>query len=265
MDTNILAKIFKTLSELVNSAEKSILDFFSAIVPYLVPVIPAYLTYFHTRDVMAFPDGVAWTAAVVVEVLGITAVSTSIRFYRWNLRYTTVANKAPFALAIGTYVFYLVIVLAVNVILEIVTGARSGWVIFSIGLFSLLSVPSGVLISIRSQFAEMLDEKQERAQIARTERTQTGRTERTERAQPERTQPAQPGLRTYALNTDGISLEKRARSLTSRNDSEQFTGARARTETKICACGCGISFEGRADKMYLNNAHRMRHQRAQTR
>jgi hypothetical protein len=209
---------FQFMADAINGAERSFLDFLSAIVPYAVPLIPAYLTYFHTQDQMNFPWQIAFSAAFVVEVLGITAVSTSIRFYRYNMKYTAAQNKAPFVLAIFTYVFYLVIVLSVNVVLELVADTRSGWVIFSIGLFSLLSVPSGILISIRTQFSEMLEE---------------------------RTKVRTNLPRIYAAQT-----------------TQGFTGQRAQKERKLCACGCGLYFTGRADKMYIDNTHRMRHQRA---
>ncbi len=155
---NWLGNIFGFIADLVNGAEKSFLDLLSALVPYAVPVIPAYLTYFHTVEQMGFPDWVAMTAAFVVEVLGITAVSTAIRFYRHNKRYKDDKNKAPFWLAVGVYIFYIVVVLIVNVILEVVAKQRSGPVIWAIGFFSMLSVPSGVLISIRTQYSEMLED-----------------------------------------------------------------------------------------------------------
>jgi hypothetical protein len=166
-NTNFLGNIFQAIADILNGAERSFLDLLSVVVPYAVPIIPAYLTYFHTRDQMAFPDWVAKTAAFVVEVLGITAVSTAIRFWRNNQIYKSDKERAPFWLAVGVYVFYIVVVLAVNVILEIVSGVRSGWVIFSIGLFSLLSFPSGVLISIRAQYTEMLEDRNERKQERR--------------------------------------------------------------------------------------------------
>lgn len=169
-NTNFLGDIFQAIADILNGAERSFLDLLSVIVPYAVPVIPAYLTYFHTRDEMSFPHWVAITAAFVVEVLGITAVSTAIRFWRNNQMYKSEKEKAPFVLAVAVYAFYIVIVLSVNVILEIVAGARSGWVIFSIGLFSLLSVPSGVLISIRAQYTEMLVDRTERRQERQAER-----------------------------------------------------------------------------------------------
>src|SRR5688572_8508084 len=169
-NNNFLGDIFQAIADILNGAERSFLDLLSVIVPYAVPVIPAYLTYYHTRDEMTFPHWVAITAAFVVEVLGITAVSTAIRFWKNNQLYKSEKERAPFWLAVGVYVFYIVIVLSVNVILEIVSGVRSGWVIFSIGLFSLLSFPSGVLISIRAQYTEMLEDRQERKAERQNER-----------------------------------------------------------------------------------------------
>lgn len=164
---------FQFLANVINGSERGILDFLSAIVPYAVPIIPAYLTYYHTRDMMDFPSWVAFTAAFVVEVLGMTSVSTSIRFWRNNQRYKSEQNKAPFTLAIMVYIFYIVVVLAVNVILEIESGIRGGWIILSIALFTMLSFPSGVLISIRAQYSEMLEDRT-------TARTPKGKTKEDE-------------------------------------------------------------------------------------
>lgn len=188
--TNYLATIFESISETIAGAEKSFLDLLSAIVPWAVPVIPAYLTYFHTMREMEFPSWVAYTSAFVTEVLGIASVATAIKFYRHNLKYKDSKNHAPFWLAIGTYVFYLVIVLTVNVLLEVVAGTRSTAVITAIGLFSLLSFPSAVLISIRAQHTEILNEAEEK------------REERKAAKIPQ-------GLRSFSKTTDGIDLEEK--------------------------------------------------------
>jgi len=155
---NPLVWIFNLLANTVMGAEGAVLNVLIAFVPYLVPIIPAYLTFFHTKTEMGFPDWVAWTAAVVVEALGLASVATAVRFYRHNLKYKKDENRAPFKTAMAVYIFYVVIVLVVNVILEAVTKTRSGWVITAIALFSLLSFPSGVLISLRTQYADMLSD-----------------------------------------------------------------------------------------------------------
>ena len=154
-----LGKLFDKISGIINSMERAFIDLLSALVPYAVPIIPAYLTYYHTLDAMNFPDWVAKTTAFVVEVLGIASVSTAIRFYENNKRYKDKNRQAPFWLALFTYVFYLAVVLVVNVLLEVDAAQRRPVIIWAIALFSLLSVPSGVLISIRSQFIEMLENK----------------------------------------------------------------------------------------------------------
>ncbi len=150
--------IFKLLADLVNGVENSLLNLLGAIVPYAVPVIPAYLTYHHTYTIMQFPDWVAGTAAFVVEVLGLTSVTTAINFYRHNQKYKDEKNKAPFVLALGIYVFYIFVVIFVNVILEKVAGTRSNTVIIAIAIFSTLSIPSGVLIAIRNQYRKILED-----------------------------------------------------------------------------------------------------------
>jgi len=52
---------------------------------------------------------------------------------------------------------------------------------------------------------------------------------------------------------------------TSRNEPHAFSGKRAEKTLRTCECGCGLQFTGRADKHYLNAAHKMRHYRAQGR
>ncbi|MBK9207884.1 MAG: hypothetical protein IPL71_06125 [Anaerolineales bacterium] len=170
MKSNILERAFGWLSDTINGGERAMLDALSAVVPYTTASIPAYLTFTHTRDNMNFPDGIAMLAAFTVEVLGVTAVSTAIRFWQWNKNHKNENEKAPFVLAVGTYTFYIVITLSVNVILEVYTKTRAPAVIWAIGLFSLLSFPSGVLISIRAQFGEMLEDKREKAEQRKAER-----------------------------------------------------------------------------------------------
>ena len=172
MKTNILEKIFRWISDTINGGERAILDALSTIVPYTTASIPAYLTYTHTLNQMDFPANIATLAAFTVEVLGVTAVSTAIRFWQWNKTHVQEKDRAPFWLAVSTYAFYVLTVLSVNVILEVYAKQRAPAVIWAIGLFSLLSIPSGVLISIRAQFGEMLETKREQAEQRRNERQQ---------------------------------------------------------------------------------------------
>lgn len=154
---SLLNFVFRLLADLFNDAEKSFQDFLMAIVPYAVPIIPAYMTVDHVRKYMDFPAWVAYTAGFVVEAFGITSITTAIKFYYHNRKYKTGENKAPFLPALLSYLTYVLIVVVTNIVLEIVAGTRNGMVIFSISLFTLLSVPSGVLIAIRTQYSQVLE------------------------------------------------------------------------------------------------------------
>lgn len=147
---------FDRITRTVNGAENSFINFLSALAPWGVPVIPAYLTYWHTQTDLSFPSWVAWTSAFVVEVLGLASMRTAIGFWEHNKRYSKDSNRAPVGLAISTYIFYLIVILTVNVILDIQNGVA--WVnVLAIGLFSLLSLPAGLLIAIRAQHSELLE------------------------------------------------------------------------------------------------------------
>ena len=159
---NRLDEFFTSASDTINGAERSVLDFISVFVPWAVPVIPAYLTYYHTIEQMGFPIWVARTSAFVVEALGLVSVATAIRFWKNNTLFKGEREKAPFWLAVIVYVFYIVIVLTVNVLLEVEASTRNGIVIFAIGLFTLLSFPASLLIAIRAQYREQLEERKVR-------------------------------------------------------------------------------------------------------
>lgn len=151
--------IFQKMTDILEGSEKYIIDFISTFVPYAVPVIPAYLTFHNTHQQMDFPIWVAATAAFVVEALGFSSVATAVRFQRHNQKYKSEQNRAPFKLAVMVYVVYISITILVNVILEIVADTRGGWVILAIALFSLLSFPASILVSIRYIHRDILDER----------------------------------------------------------------------------------------------------------
>jgi len=190
-NNNFLGNFFQAIADVLNGAERSFLDLLSVISPYFVPLPAAFLTYFHSVTMLEFPTWLGWTNAFVIESLGLASVATAIRFYRNNKAYKSDKERAPFSLAVFVYVFYLLITISLNVVLEIVAGTRGGWIIFSIALFTLLSVPSGILISIRSLYTEMLQERDERKEERQQQR----------RPRPQWIPPTpQPGL--TPLNSD---------------------------------------------------------------
>lgn len=145
--------IFDNITNFVNGVEDSLINLISAVILWMVPTIPAYLTYFHLLVDLKFPKVIAGIGAAVVEFLGLASVRTAIKFWAHNQRYSTQYKRAPFILVIATYVFYIVVVLSVNVILD--WGKIEASHEWAIALFSLLSVPSGYLMSARAQHTEL--------------------------------------------------------------------------------------------------------------
>lgn len=167
---NVLGDFFDLITAVINGAERAFLDLISSLVPYGTPAPAAYLTFYHSIEMLKFPVWLGWSNALVIEALGLASVSTAIRFYRNNKSHKSDKERAPFGLAVFVYGFYLVVTITLNVVLEIVAGSRSGWIIVSIALFTLLSVPAGILISIRSLYTEILQERQERKEERQADR-----------------------------------------------------------------------------------------------
>lgn len=149
--------LLKRLTQIINSAEDTVITFVSVVVPWLVPVVPAYLTYNHVHNPteLNFPVWVSFTVGIVVEALGLSSMYTTFQFANHNRRYKDSKNHSPVWIAIATYVFYLATILIVNVVLDVQNNLNTGH-IWAIALLSLLSVPAGVLISVRAQHTELV-------------------------------------------------------------------------------------------------------------
>lgn len=150
-----MIKALQYLTNLFNSAEDTLINAVSAIVPWLVPIVPAYLTFNHAHNPqeLNLPLLVAGSTGFVVEALGLASMRTIFVFNEYNRKYKDSTKKAQLRYPIFTYVFYLVVILLVNVVLDWQNGVNV-YHIIAVGLLSLLSVPAGVLISVRAQHTE---------------------------------------------------------------------------------------------------------------
>jgi hypothetical protein len=172
---NVGERFFVFLKALVSDLESSAIDLVSATTPWLAPVIPASQTYLHAINSLRYSESIAFVAALAVEFLGLAAVSTAVEF--WNYNDTLKARKearvhllkgedkkrarerrvvgAPFQLAAASGVFYIAIILTVNILLD--WGKPFPQVAANV-LLSLLAVPAAVIIAIRSQHRRKLTE-----------------------------------------------------------------------------------------------------------
>jgi hypothetical protein len=156
------------------STENLLVDVVAAVSPWLAPALPAYLTWYNLSSKLLFPDWVAIVSALVIEFVGLSAISTSLMLWSWNENRREKDPTAPFWLAITSGVFYLAIVLSVNTLLEI-DPAR--FKILVQGLMSCLSVVAGMIIAVRGQHARRLSDR-EKERIELREERRLARAER---------------------------------------------------------------------------------------
>lgn len=155
--------LFDQINHVIRDSESSLVNLLSAIAPWLAPLAPAYLTFSHlTAEEFGFPIWVAISVAMVVEVLGLSAVSTILAFWAHNRRYKDEKKRAPVWIAVFSFVIYLMIILVINVVLDaaLTNGSTLSYdwmVVGAKALLTLLSVPAAIILAVRTQHKEVLD------------------------------------------------------------------------------------------------------------
>jgi hypothetical protein len=158
---------FDRLNEGIRNIETSFVNFISAVAPWLAPLVPAYMTYWHAVDTLHFPRWVAFPAALVVEILGFSAISTFMEFYFFNRRNKAAGKKAPISYVVFAFFFYLALIVASNILLDAFQGAE--WAVISVrALFTLQTIPAALIVVARAGHKNLLsDIEKERAENAR--------------------------------------------------------------------------------------------------
>ena len=148
---NKIISILQGWGRLIREVESILVDNIAATTPWLAPLVPAYMVYQAMTSRLDFPVWMAWAGAIVVEFLGLSAVVTSFQLWDWNDRYS-VGQRAPVALAVSTAVFYITVVVTVNVLLD------DSMLLYKVAkaLLSLLSIVAGVILAIRAQHSRRI-------------------------------------------------------------------------------------------------------------
>lgn len=148
---------FEKINNWIRGTESSIVNLVSAIAPWLAPIAPAYMTYQHAVDTLRFPQWVAIPVAVVVEILGFSAVSTFMGFWFFNRRNKSNAKKAPTGWVIFAFSFYLALIVTSNVILD-ASGNAHNAVITVKALYTLQTIPAALIVIARAGHKALLAE-----------------------------------------------------------------------------------------------------------
>jgi len=148
----------------VNKIKSFVIDAVADVAPWLAPSIPAYLVYQNTSDKLGIPFPFNLFAAIAVETLGLASVHTALEFWRWNGEKRKSDNTAPFVVAVAATMFYMVVVLTVNAVLDYTVTLYAQ--IFAKALLSLLSLDAALIVALRAGHARRMsdieDDKRER-------------------------------------------------------------------------------------------------------
>jgi len=139
-------------TRLTRAVESVLIDAIAATSPWLAPVIPAFMCWQSMVTHLAFPAWVALAGAGVVELLGLATVTTTMQFWDYNNTRRLMDQTAPVYLAAGTALFYLTVVLTVNVMMD---DSPTSYKIAK-ALLSSLSICAAVTLAIRSQHSRRL-------------------------------------------------------------------------------------------------------------
>lgn len=170
---------FDVLNERIREFENSFVNFLSVFAPWLAPVTPAYMTYRHALERLEFPQEFAFAAAVLVEIMGFTAVSTYMSFWFYNRRNSAASKKAPLILVVIAFGFYLALIVSSNILLD--SFPESSWAIIVVrALYTLQTIPAALLVSVRTQHRELLSEIARERREKVSERSESSRKEEKE-------------------------------------------------------------------------------------
>lgn len=150
---------FDRLNYAIRNTETSIVNLISTFAPWLAPLAPAYMTYQHAinKDTINFPVFIAFPVALVVEILGFSAVSTFMSFWFYNRRNRAENKKAPLTLIIVAFAFYLALILFSNVLLD--TFPTETWTLIAVrALYTLQTIPAALIVAVRTQHRDMISE-----------------------------------------------------------------------------------------------------------
>lgn len=144
---------FGAWRRLIEAMEKTLVNNVAATVPWAAPVPSAYMIWDHAVKILGWDVWVAWVLAVAVEGLGVSVASTAFDLWNWNDQNKDQEQKSSLRIAIGTVIFYLFIVIVVNVLLEL---KFPSW-IAKAGI-SMLSIPAVVTLALRSQHTRRVEQ-----------------------------------------------------------------------------------------------------------
>ena len=151
-----VVETFERMVETFRSLEVWLFEGVALVVPWAAPVLPAALTFGHVNETLSMGVFIASWAAVTVEGLGITTISTGLAFWYHN-QTADDGDKIPVGalrLVAATFGAYVLIIVSVNVLLEIWPDENASRVVV-VALLTLQTIPAALIIAMRNQYKQI--------------------------------------------------------------------------------------------------------------
>lgn len=165
MAANFSENIFDRANRTIRQTEGSVVNLVSSLAPWGAPLPAMYMSYRHMIDTLKFPVEIAVPVAGVIEILGFSVVSTILSFWMHNRKYKDETKKSPVILVVAAFAFYLGIIVTMNVLIDATTGTEwaNGAIIAVRALLTMMSIPAALVLAVRTQHQEMLNDFEETA------------------------------------------------------------------------------------------------------
>lgn len=142
----LINAVFIGINAIITNTEYSFLNLVTVIIPWLVFLAPAAMTWQNTGEHLDFPIWLRWAVAIVIEGLGLVAGSELLRTIWHNKRRENRAQEKKLNVGIPAVasIFYLAITIVLNALLD--TMGDQVWV--QVLSRAMLTVMGAVAISI---------------------------------------------------------------------------------------------------------------------
>ena len=156
----------ESVQRFIKAVETVFIDTVSTVIPWLSPLVPAFMAYRAMNDVLSFPIWLAAITAGVIELLGLATINTAFSFWNYNQEKRKMDPRSPVQLAILVTLYYLIVVLVVNTMLDNSPTVHK----VAKGLLSSISIVGGVTIALRASHARRVAEIRAERERIRAER-----------------------------------------------------------------------------------------------
>lgn len=156
------------IREIFEQKESGVVDLIAALGPWLTPIPSADLVGRATVRHLGWSPWMGLVSGAIIECLGITSITMALTLWNYNRARRKSDPQAPFGLAVGLALVYLLATIGLTVLLDIVPELAR----FAPALFPLLALVGSVNLGLRADHRRRLDDIRVLKERRRAERAE---------------------------------------------------------------------------------------------